>query len=65
MICEMLRRRAERAAKELPRSGLKQADLRMEVAGLEQAAEIIEWLTLHEKAITKAAKQDVPWRAST
>lgn len=63
-ILEILKRVKEEHEKRAPRAGMKQADLRYMALGLEGAIEAIAFLAEHETAVTKAAKNDVPWRKS-
>lgn len=60
----VLKLQLEEAQKRAPRAGQKQADVRYIVLGLQSAIEIIEFLVENEKVVTKAAKINVPWRAS-
>lgn len=61
---DVLRRQLERLSSEKPKAGVSAADQRLMVMGVEASIEIIEWLVLHEQAVARAARHDVPWRAS-
>lgn len=54
----------EDCARKAPRAGMKQADMRYLVGGLEAVEELVAWIELHEAAIAKAAKSNVPWRST-
>ena len=60
----VLKLQLEAVKKQAPRAGQRQADLRYMQSGLESAIEAIEFLVQHEAAVTRAAKRNVPWRAS-
>jgi hypothetical protein len=50
---------------QLKRGNLPPTEVRYILGGLENIAEVLQFCADHEAAISKAARKNVPWRAST
>lgn len=64
-MLDIARRQAQAVAKQAPRAGMRQADLLYMLEVLASIEDVLLWITDNEAILTKNAKGDVPWRAST
>lgn len=58
-VVRKVKSEAERRA---PRAGQGRASALYEIEALQGVLETLEWLALHEQAVSRAAKDSVPWR---